>query len=417
MLSGCNLSSGVSNPFISDKQSHYYAVPPHDAGNAVEQPEPVRFTRVTSETLLSADGNFNMVEDSQSVDPAKAHLAARKQVNIRNFKKKEELSPHFSPNAKSGEDGTLRVLRVAGAAPLDDYDVVARSVLRPNTVLDEDVGRNTRIGSAVAYDVTPPRKPVEVAARLARIEAASGDVDAVIENGRVLRPPSLPAWRVTKVYARKDKPEAVASADQKSYVHPQEREVLSGIIVIPPKRSDGVKKPRPLSRVAESGVALPGYKPDFSMKSADNQMDGFQRADAARIEKALQGARTVVSHKQQGHEGRRKVVDIRAGRYDGNHRIVLEVSEKPSYRVKLDVLRGVLQMKLDNSDWDLSPQSRFDESGLFGTYVARQTASGDVFLEVRLKHKTQIIREMILKPGQVRSEGPPVYRLVLDLAS
>jgi len=419
LLSGCNLSSGVSNPFISDKSSHYYAIPPHNTASAVEQPEPVRFKRVTSETLLNADGNFNMVEDSHSVDPAKAHLAARKQVNIRNFKKKAELSPHFSPNAKSGEDGTLRVLRIAGVAPLDDYDVIARSVLRPSTVLDEDVDRGMRNGSAskTEYDVTPSRKPVAVAARLAQIEAASGDVEAVIENGKVLRPPSLPAWRVTKVYARKDKPEAVASADQKTYVHPQAQDVLSGIVVIPPKRSKPVKKSRPLSHVTGDGVAVPGYKPNAVMKVKRGNVDGFQRADAARIEKAIQNTRDIAAHKGQVDGGHRKVTDIRAGRHGGNHRIVLEVSEKPSYRVKVDSLRGVLQMKLDHSDWNLSPQSRFEGSGLFGTYVARQSADGSVFLEVRLKHKTHIVREMILKPGQVRSDGPPVYRLVLDLAT
>lgn len=420
-LSGCDVSNGISNPFISGGPSHYYAAPPSDSADAVDQTSALRFTRITSEVLLNAEGNFNMVEDSQSIDPAKAHLAARKNVDVRSFKKKAELSPHFSPHAKSGEDGTLRVLRVAGVDNLSDYDVVARRVLRPNTVLDQDASGDDRRARAPVrdYDVIPARKPSVFPAALSRIETAAGDagvIEAVVKNGFVLRPPGMPPWRMTKNVARVNATTNLSVRQQAQ--HPQTADVLSsGGIVIPPKREKLVKN-KVLFEMHASGIVVPGYKPAFLRQvSSKRSSDGFQYADVARIERNINKTQAIAFNKGRLSADRSQVTEIRAGQHNGNHRIVLELSKKPTYRVKLDALRGVLQMKLDNSDWDLSPQSRFEGSGLFGTYVARQSADGHVLLEVRLKYKTEIIREMILKPSQVRSDGPPVYRLVLDLSA
>ncbi len=68
--------------------------------------------KIDSESLLDADGHWNIVEKSKSYDPAAAHLRARENVNIKRRGKKAALSAHFKPDAKSGLDGKLRVLRL-----------------------------------------------------------------------------------------------------------------------------------------------------------------------------------------------------------------------------------------------------------------------------------------------------------------
>ncbi len=67
---------------------------------------------IKSEKLLQAKGHWNLVEKSSAYDPQEAHLQARKNVNTKRRNKRQELTAHFKPDAKSGQDINIRILRL-----------------------------------------------------------------------------------------------------------------------------------------------------------------------------------------------------------------------------------------------------------------------------------------------------------------
>lgn len=391
-LTGCKSLTGGTQNFFSSSRDHNVAPVLRVAGHETGRLDTVRFVAVSSEDLLNAEGHFNMVEDSASMDPARAHMVARQNVNTKSFKKKAELTAHFSPNAKSGEDGTSRVLSIARKDAGEEdlyagYDVVAHNVMRPKTVLDQNKRETGQLEVLADLGVViPGRKPSD-AVRLAGIQPAAGYValPAIVRDGLVVQPPSVPVERYAQ---RPDAGERLQIEAQSYYTHPQIRNV-------PPHDLDREEN-LPLYQVGDSGVPIPGRKPGGNVHAKTD-------------------ARNIVSENQTVPSEATQILKIRTGKYKGNNRIVLESTEKPLYSAHIDDLRGVLQIKLDRAYWRTVPQDNFGASSLFGTYVAREQADGSVFLEVRLKHKTSLVGEMVLKPSQVRSEGMPLYRLVLDL--
>ncbi len=112
---------------------------------------------IDTESLLEVDGHWNLVEKSQSYDPTKAHLQARKNVNINRRGKKADLSAHFTPNAKSGKDGKLRVLRLEPqrgvSGDVSSYEVAD---VKPASVVTRKKPISKDFGGVI---VTPPAMP------------------------------------------------------------------------------------------------------------------------------------------------------------------------------------------------------------------------------------------------------------------
>lgn len=152
---------------------------PEDFDNAVIQVVP-------SEALLDADGGWAVVEQQREMDPAKAHLAARQNVDIRRRKRMKDLSAHFEPDAKSGQDGTLRVLRIEAN---DDFPVFAE----PEIV-------RTQVEPRPRLESTPEPKEKKTSA-LGRLKSLFGVKQAAEistpndEAEYAIVPPSLPDFR------------------------------------------------------------------------------------------------------------------------------------------------------------------------------------------------------------------------------
>ena len=111
MLGSCVHNESVTNPESNSSSQNIN-------GTMVESAPKI----ISSEDLLFTDDSKELVELGSAYDPAEAHINARKKVNIKRRSKKDELSAHFEPNAKSGEDGKLRILRLSGQA--QDLEIV-----------------------------------------------------------------------------------------------------------------------------------------------------------------------------------------------------------------------------------------------------------------------------------------------------
>lgn len=138
VLSGCVTEADVS-AFMSG-----FSVPPPIASE--EKVEDIfdedGYIDVDIEALLDVRGNWNLVEQGRGVDPTQAHMLAREKVDIKRRKYDDGLSAHFQLDAKSGEDGTMRVLSLQrGSKQVLDvsvqYDVSEISVVKPSRMVSE----------------------------------------------------------------------------------------------------------------------------------------------------------------------------------------------------------------------------------------------------------------------------------------
>ncbi|MGH1457165.1 MAG: hypothetical protein ACRBDI_10320 [Alphaproteobacteria bacterium] len=312
------------------------------------------YKKIKSEKLLQEEGVWNLVEQSKSYDPAQAHLEARQNVDIKRRQYDDKLAAHFKPDAKSGQDGKLRVLRLDSGKGgyhdiYKDVEVAESSVVKPsNTVVGHEVlEKITSIFGEqmplLEHDIVPLRKPL----RQSEESKDSAFNGAGVDVSGVVKPPALPDW--------KKKRQLVVTGEQSegdSVPVPPIKPVAS-------KRSD--KNP-----VIENGV-LP---------------DGFSIVNG-----------------------------IRAAVHDGKVRLVVEVKNATRYKTAVDHLRNVLRIKLDKARWNINPQGSLSKSnGLFGSYVAKEQSDGSVMLEIRLKRKAQIVDTMILRPNV-----SPHHRIVIDL--
>ncbi len=133
------------------------------------------------EQLLGVEGHWNLVEQSKSYDPAEAHLQARKKVNVNRRGKKSDLSAHFKPDAKSGQDGKLRVLRLEPqkggfADTTPNYKVAGSSITKPNSMVAD-------------------KKLLKVISAFLSSDESRGDG---FVNGAIIIPPSLPNRKKSK---------------------------------------------------------------------------------------------------------------------------------------------------------------------------------------------------------------------------
>lgn len=344
----------------------YYEVSPDGYNSAAVQV-------VAAEDLLDADGNWYVVEQGRALDPATAHLAARNRVDTKRRKPIADLTAHFEPDAKSGQDGTLRILRIEAKEEDADFDIAEgpASVSQPvakdseapsqnyNDVIPvEDFGRKKSgfLGLKAIFAKgkdrgvpMPGRKPGAGGLEMVKSDAASNVQNKII-------PPELPSFRRP--------PKALVEV----------KGVVSDVII--PRRKPSVVQPEALK------IASSQPKPKVKVS---------ERRDAVS---------NVTS----------RALKIRSGRHPGRTRLVLEVSKVTKYKVAIDSIRNVLRIKMASTQWDMNPQGVLRGSKLFGTYIARDLKDGSVLLEIRLSEKTKVLNTLVLPPN-----GSAKNRIVIDL--
>lgn len=373
---------------------------------------------IVSEDLLNAEGNWNIVEQGRDVDPAKAHLIARERVNVKSFKKQKDLTAHFEPNAKSGQDGTLRVLQVQvdeeGFSELDDVstalvaedipdlEVSKVDVSSANHVdLETDKGNEAqpkhsgRIASlfgnilGLSKKDKHPKSPKVALVKGDEEQDSGKDEAALLVANAIVMPPPLPDIRLPSNQKQ------FASIVQKSQEELTKEEVEDEAVVPVPQRKSAtaalnalavLRSVKVKSANAESKLVT---KSKSSAQSAKVVQSSASKKDAVRISSAYK---------------------IRSGRHPGLTRLVIEVSALTKYKVAIDNLRNVLRIKLENTHWGMTAQSKLKGSDLFGTYIAREQSDGSVLFEVRLTEKTEILKTLILPPND-RAR----YRVIIDL--
>lgn len=294
---------------------------------------------VSSEDLLDADGKWHVVEQGRDLDPAKAHLAARNRVNTKRRKRMADLTAHFEPDAKSGEDGKLRIIKIEATDEVPEFETASVSS-KPVKIAQDRAFENFGRGRTPFHGLKaffsgghsklprPSHKP------------SLSLVDNQVEVDALIIPPDLPDFRKP--------PSALVDASE---------------TMIVPKR-----KPR----VNESQVHL-------------------------KIASAVPLKTRVASSLNVG--GYAKAIKMRSGRHPGRTRFVIEVSKITKYKVAIDSIRNVLRIKMDDTEWAMKPQGRLSGSRLLGTYIARSHSDGSVLLEVRLSEKTKVLGTLVLPPN------------------
>ncbi len=302
-----------------------------------EENSAVIHKKIPSEVLLDTVGRWNLVEKNQTYDPALAHLQARKKVNIKRRSKKAELSAHFKVNAKSGQDGKMRILRLE---PSDSSS--------GGLVDTKHVYASTQSVLVKPTYMVAEKELVKKIALFLETDEAYGH--GFTEDGVIIIPPDLPERKSKK--------------RKRSY-----KKMLASSTVIPKL------KPKSLTF-----VPVPDVKP--------------------KMKKAVKVAKVKKSSVIKKITKPSFVAKLRSGVHSGGTRIVIEVSHTTKYKIAIDKLRKVFRMKLENTYWDIEPQGILSgTSPLLGTYVARAQKDKSVLLEIRLRKNMKIVNTMILEPA------------------
>ena len=327
------------------------------------KPQYERMTNgINSKVLLEAKGNWNIVEQGGPMDPTQAHKLAREKVNTRRRGSKKELSAHFQPNAKSGEDGKMRVLRVQRDGhkyrkDTSKYDLAQSSVSKPShTVAEGDL--------------------------LKRIKALFGEED---DGGKSLSEASVSASGIVMPGRKPSRGSPIKVASKEDYMH-----TLDGVVVPPAL---------PARKIVRTSTIV------WNLEKA-GAVDGTVRPRVKPMQRAAYPRRI----NPVNAPNRVKAVKLRSGKHKGKTRLVIEVSKPTGHKVVIDHVRGVLRVKLANTRWTMAPQERFTKSTLLGTYIAREQADGSTILEVRLKKQSKILDTVLLRPN-LSSQ----HRIVIDL--
>ncbi len=390
--------------------------------------------KIKTESLLDAKGSWNLVEKSEAIDPMQAHLMARKKVNTKRRKYNKELSPHFEPNAKSGKDGKMRVVRLEpNEDSLDEFEIAESSIAKPtHAVVEGDIlqkikslfGEND-VDSQSYATIVPKRKPSPRIQILDKEKAKSTKTGWNFfskdknENKEVGVKPEQVIVKNIKVKDRK-KPRPTSSEERMVggvvlppelperravdvAVSPREiKRVNEDLVLAPIKDKGEVRLVKPESENLPEGMVIPKRKPINA--------DKFRASALNKIISKPSRANNKVNIQNNYNGSTASVIRLRSGKHTGKTRLVIEVTRTSKYKVMVDHLRNVLRIKLYNTRWEIAPQENFKKSNLLGTYIARGQKDGSTILEIRLKKKTKILDTMILRPNLSSK-----HRVVIDL--
>ncbi|MGH1402957.1 MAG: hypothetical protein ACRBDL_01810 [Alphaproteobacteria bacterium] len=339
---------------------------------APKGPERASFVRgkvVNSEKLLEADGQWSVVERGRGLDPAQAHLNARKNVNVKRRRTDNTLSAHFEPNAPSGKDGKLRVLHLEAENNIDwdEYDAQDDTVQENVKQKEDTLSVSGLISSFSVPSIFSKDKAKETSKK--------GDVNVV--------PPTLP------VRKREVKKEVQVAKPVKSSVVVAHKDAVK---TFPPRKPELPSRQSVKRGVVkiESAKGAGDFVPIPTIKPTRTENRVYKNGKVS--------------------ENSINVYKVRSGVHPGKTRVVIEVSDKTQYKTTIDPIRNVLRVKLANANWKAPSQAILKGSTLLGTYVARVQGDGSALLEIRLKRSSKILNTMILEPGSSSH-----YRIVIDL--
>lgn len=378
----------------------------------------------SSEALLEAEGKWNLVEESSTYDPALAHQQARDKVDPKNRKLNSALSPHFSPDAKSGQDGKMRVLKLQPESGADEdlgYEVAETSISKParKVVVPELASKinalyQDRSSEAKVGVETVPAQPIKLSE-----EGAQGEVTQETDF----------FGKVAKLFSSDDEKtsEKSVSAVQSSGVKDVKKiqllapkplrvddipQALAGNPSVAAEASAGDSPVVGHDKTA-SAVVVPRKLPARKVsRSVPITKTAVVLASEFAAQKTKSGAQDVMSV-DVGQDGKVHFIGMRAAMHPSKTRIAFDFSGAVKYKVAIDHIRNVLRVKFDNTAWDQALQGVLDKNSvLLGSYVVRKQPDGSALFEVRLKKKSAIKDTMILRPG-----ASPHHRVVIDLKS
>lgn len=450
LLGACVENSAFSDLSFMNTAANGHQVGSSDYQGKGESGQVYQAKPIASEKLLVATGPLNVKEQSRAYDPAQAHLQARQKVNKNDFKKHNELSPHFKPDAQSGMDGVMRVLKVTGDTSFLDeenaeYAQVHNSVTKPSQTVAEVKGHAAQASTsggfmqklgalfsekpqpvsadsnviaadepvgdtmASAYDgsgiIIPPRKPgYQKTTIQLSLDTQGSQVRYRVENGEVVLPPRTPKL--------KKQESDIATISQSSVQQRMPEESSDNLVekladLIKPdnriaeteriaSKSSGAHIKTKTIKFGEGALPVPGTKPNVPSR--------------ALVKSSYQSPPKFVIEKGQKSEGVVSVQKLRAGMHPKKVRLVIEVSGLTKYKATVDDIRNVLLVKLENTRWDIAPQASFSNNKLLGTYIAKPSSQGGTLLEVRLKKPTKITGSSVLDP--LNGSG---HRIIIDL--
>lgn len=423
----------------------------------------------SSEALLSAEGNWNIIEESATNDPALAHQRARDKVDPRRRNVMRELSPHFTPGAKSGEDGKMRVLKMqptdAGADAGSGLEIAETSIVKPTQkVVNADEANRAKERFSQKGVVKPAYKPVmtQEAAHAATPSAvraentqeqAHASAPAAAPQGEGLfdkiasalsqaaEPLERKAVQGTARQAdysdagkQGSQPSPLQSSDQiisapdadaprdvaavspilQNRMELPRRTSLRGVI-LPPAMPPQRMPQQYAAQASRASVPVPTQKPQAAPVSAPRLpiKPEFKSVVVSTGSIAITsdtGAHDTIAVDAEQH-GEVKTIGIRSAMHPSKTRIAFDFDGAVKYKVAIDHIRNVLRVKFDHTQWDLEQQGSMDHNTkLLGSYVVREQTDGSVIFEVRLRSKARIMDTMILRPGV-----SPHHRVVIDL--
>lgn len=381
-----------------------------------------------AEDLLNAEGNWNLVDETSN-DPALAHQRARENVDTQHFKRDAALAPHFTPDAKSGQDGKMRVLKLQpngddamGDLADEGLAVTETSITKPSQkVVKPELATKVRALLAEKSQAPSPAYEAVSSSGLSSKEQApsiAGNASPSVGTGgevrgffdriaNALTPDAPPEIKVEPAPAAKpiiktQAPKGILASRpldiDTQQIQTAEQRISPNGIAVPP--SMPVRKVERVYASAAPQVAVtPRVKPSTAPlhKSALTSKSGAQ--DLMSVD-ALQN-------------GVVRALGMRSAMHPGKTRIAFDFSDSVKYKVALDHIRNVLRVKFENAKWGLEPQGSLEKnSALLGSYVTKQQKDGSILFEVRLRQKVSLDDTMIIRPGT-----SPHHRVVIDLKS
>lgn len=333
-------------------------------------------SKISPEALLEADGNMNIVEQSQDYDPAAEHMKARSGVDTGRKTKSADLAPHFDPDVAEDSDKTFRVLKIQKG------DVREGPVARTPVPLPE-----VKEFSAPEVEVAQVAVPAPAVAEAYAVSPAGG-------------PPLPPP-------AAAETPAKVALSDGRS----------AGPLVIPGRKPAQVRgtvaKIEPAAGAAQSAAVsapiLPGRKPPPPRSEAAPALNTQAlRPKPTFMPVKLKPLRENAEELLPAEAGR--IVRMRSGEDSGRTRVVFEVRGDVRFEAHLDNGRKLVRVDLEGADWAAGEGVAFHELSVVRGFRVERLPGGGTQVLLELKKDTKL-----LQAASLGTDKAGITRIVIDL--
>lgn len=332
--------------------------------------------KISPEALLEAEGNMNIVEQSQDYDPAAEHLKARSGVDTGRKTKSADLAPHFDPDIAQDKDKTFRVLKIQKG------DVREGPVARTPMPLPE-----VKEFSAPEVEVAQVAVPAPAVTEAYAVSPAGGPV---------LSPP-----------AAAETPAEVALSEGLS----------AGPLVIPGRKPavlrQAVAQIEPAAGGAQPGAVsapvLPGRKPPPpKLEAAPPLNTQALRPKPTFMPVKLKPLREDADELISAEAGR--IVRMRSGEDSGRTRVVFEVRGDVRFEAHLDNGQKLVRVDLEGADWAAGEGVAFHELSVVRGFRVERLPGGGTQILLDLKKDTKL-----LQAASLGTDKAGITRIVIDL--